>query len=260
MKKIFLLIILISQYCLANNDNLDCASNGLSFFPSEKEISLNSNFIIEGYAMSQKTIINLKDKMVYLEDKESNKIHLEIIEILKGEMNLTQAILKPKNQLKPNTTYFLRISNLNEIDKDELYKWNYNTNEKEPISWKTKNIIFSDLINENLEIEYSKNEATLYGCGPAIYSIFEVKNSPNIEVWYRTEVVNIKTNIKTTYILINYKTELKVGHGMCSGAFRFLEKSEYKLRFTPMNTDGKMNITTKWKKIKNPNNEKAFGF
>lgn len=260
MKKTLLLTIFLSQFCFGNIESFECSSAGLNYFPIKKEISLNSKFIIEGYAYSQKAINNLKDKKVYLEDYQKNKIELEIIEILRGEMELTQAILKPTKQLEPNTTYFLRISNLNKIDKENIYRWNSNTKKREPISWKTKSIIYDDLLNENLELEYYKDEATLYGCGPAVYSVFNIINTNKKEIWYKTEVVNIKTKSKTTYILVSTENKLSVGHGMCSGAFTFKEKGKYKVRFTPMNTDGKMNKPTKWITIENPNNEKAFGF
>ena len=260
MKKILLFTVLFSQFCFGNCKYFICASNGLTFYPTKKEISLNSKFIIQGYALSQKTINNLKENKVYLEDHQKNKIELEIIEILKGEMELTQAILKPKRQLEPNTIYSLRILDLNKIDRNSLYRWNSNRKKREPISWKTKDIIYNDLLNSNLELEYYKDEATLYGCGPAVYSVFNIKNVDEKEIWYRTEVVNIKTKSKTTYILVNKGNKLSVGHGMCAGAFTFKDKGKYKVRFTPMNTDGKMSKPTKWINIKNPNNEKAFGF
>lgn len=260
MKKILLLAILFSELCFANNSNVECSGTGLYFFPIESEISLNSKFIIEGYAFSQKTINNLKHKNVYLEDYNKNKIELEIIEILKGEMEITQAILKPKHQLLPNTTYFLKISELNEIDENNLYKWNSITNKREPIFWKTKDVVYNNLLNENLELEYYKDEATLYGCGPAVYSVFKIKNADKDEIWYKTEVVNIKTNRKTTYILVSKDEKLNVGHGMCAGAFTFSDHGKYKVRFLPMNKDGKINKPTRWITIKNPNNEKAYGF
>ncbi len=260
MKKLLLLAILIAQFCLANCHSSACAISALTFYPLKKEISVNSKFIIEGYAFSQKTIENLSDYKVYLEDNQKNKIMLEIVEILKGEMKLTQAILKPNQQLTPNTTYFLRIIGISDLDKNSLYKWNSDTEKREPISWITNNTILEDLISENLQLKYHQDKATLFGCGPEIYAIFNIKNSKNRETWYKTEVVSLKSNSKTTYILVTKEDKLNVGHGMCAGAFTFKDKGKYKIRFTPMNIETKMNKPTNWITIENPNNQNAFGF
>ena len=46
---------------------------------------------------------------------------------------------------------------------------------------------------------------------------------------------------------------------MCSGAFLFKEKGKYKVRFTPMNIDGKMNKKSQWITFDNPySNQKGF--
>ena len=47
-----------------------CRPNGLTFYPKQNEISLNSLFIIEGYLNSQTTIRSFENRNVYL---ESNK-------------------------------------------------------------------------------------------------------------------------------------------------------------------------------------------
>ena len=39
---------------------------------------------------------------------------------------------------------------------------------------------------------------------------------------------------------------------MCAGAFTFSEKGKYKVRFTPMNTNGKSLETTDWITFESP--------
>ena len=48
---------------------------------------------------------------------------------------------------------------------------------------------------------------------------------------------------------------------MCSGAFTFTRKGKYKVRFTPMNTDGKSLKTTGWRTFESPfmNDKSPFG-
>ena len=56
--------------------------------------------------------------------------------------------------------------------------------------------------------------------------------------------------------------KLKVGHGMCSGAFIFKQKGKYKVRFTPMNIDGQELTKTEWKTFESPfaSNKNKLGF
>ena len=259
IKKTFTIFLFIICNSLFSN-NFDCAMSAMTFLPEKKEISLNSMFIIEGYAMSQKTINSLKKRKVFLEDKNGETVELILLEILKGQMSLTQAIFKPKEQLKPNTKYFLKISNLTKNEKYELVKWNSETGKRQKVYWQTKNEKQVNLLNSNLKIDFKKSKVIHYGCGPSVNAIFKVNNKNKNEIWYRTEIVSLTTKLKKVYIIREWNGFLNVGHGMCSGAFTFNEKGKYKVRFTPMNTDGKMNKMTKWYVFDNPNNASSFGF
>ncbi|SHJ25627.1 hypothetical protein SAMN04488096_1224 [Mesonia phycicola] len=48
---------------------------------------------------------------------------------------------------------------------------------------------------------------------------------------------------------------------MCSGAFAFKKEGKYKVRFTPMNIDGKKSTTTDWITFESPfmNDKSIFG-
>ena len=101
----------------------ECSYRGMYFYPSTKEISLNSVFIIEGYADSQKTINSFKGRSIYLESESGELIELNLQEILTGKMNLTQAIFCPASELKPNTTYFLKYADQTENEGREMMKY-----------------------------------------------------------------------------------------------------------------------------------------
>jgi hypothetical protein len=218
-------------------------------------------FIIEGYTMSQKTIESFKKRAIFLESKNGETVELILQQILKGQMSLTQAIFKPKEELKPYTAYSLKFSNPSESEKREMLKWNAETKKNEPVYWKTSTIKNQNLLSSNLKIDFDKTEVIHYGCGPSSNAIFKVKNKKASEIWFKTEVIDLSTNTKTTYFIREWQGNLNVGHGMCSGAFTFNGKGKYKVRFTPMTTDGKMNKKTKWITFENPfNNQKGFGF
>ena len=258
MKKIIFLLLLS---CGIKTALADCSSNGMYFFPETKEISLNSMFIIEGYAFSQKTINSFKERTIYLESENGELIELNLQEILKGQMELTQAIFCPVSELKPNTTYFLKYSDQTENEEREMMQYNREKKEREKVYWKTTDKKAIETLNSNLNIEFENTEVVHYGCGPSANAIFNVKNKSESEIWYKTEVVDLGTNDKKIYYIKEWNGKLNVGHGMCSGAFIYNNKGKYKVRFTPMNTDGKSLKTTDWKTFESPfmNDKSPFG-
>lgn len=249
MKKIILLLVLTFgiKTVLA-----DCSSSGMYFFPETKEISLNSMFIIQGYFNSQKTINSFKNRTIYLESEKGERIELYVQEILKGQMYLTQALLCPVSELKPNTTYFLKYSDQTERETKEMKQWNSGKKEYEKVYWTTTDKKELKTLNSNLNVKFEKTEVIHYGCGPSANAVFDVKNKSESEIWYKTEVVDLSTNEKKVFYIKEWNGKLNVGHGMCAGAFTYNNKGKYKVRFTPMNTDGKSLKTTDWKTFESP--------
>lgn len=243
MKKIFLLIILIFGL---NNANADCASSGLYYFPKQKEISLNSMFIIEGYYNSQKIIEAFKKRKIYLASEKGETIQLILQNIFVGQMHLTQAVFKPVKELSPNTKYYLQYANQTKAEESEFEQWNSIKKKKERVYWITAEDKTTPLLDPKLTIEYKNSEVVFYGCGPATYAVFSITNKPDCEVWCKTEVIDLSTSKSSTYLINASKETLNVGHGMCSGAFVFNQKGKYKVRFTPMNNDGATLSTTNW--------------
>lgn len=258
MKKILLFLILTFGM---KSVFADCAGMGMQFFPSTKEISLNSMFIIQGYAFSQKTIKSFKERTVYLESESGELIELNLQEILTGQKQITQAIFRPISELKPNTKYFLKYSDETENEVREMTIYNREKKKREKVYWKTKDKKSIEKLNSNLTLEFEKTNVEHYGCGPEANAIFNINNKSESEVWYKTEVVDLTTNNKKVFYIKEWNDKLNVGHGMCSGAFTFKNKGKYKVRFTPMNIDGKSLKTTEWTTFDSPfiNDKSPFG-
>ncbi|MET2984087.1 hypothetical protein [Aureibaculum conchae] len=259
MKKIVLLLFLTMG---VKSVFAECAMSGMEFFPKQKEISLNSMFIIQGYAMSEKTIVTFKDRLIYLESENGDLIKLDLQEILIGQMSLTQAVFKPSVELKPNTIYFLKYADQTKRETREMAVYNREKEKNEKIYWKTTSKKFIGPLDFKLKISYEKSEVVHYGCGPSVNAIFKIKDTSKSEVWYKTEVVDLTTNQKTSFYEMESKGKLHVGHGMCAGGFTFNGKGKYKVRFTPMNADGETLKTTGWKTFDSPyvNDKMSFGF
>lgn len=230
----------------------------MSFFPASKEISLNSIFIIEGYASSQETIMSFTNRAVFLESNTGEIIELSLQELHKGQMELTQAVFHPKQELKPNTTYLLKYANQTEQETNELKRLNSEENGYETIHWTTTGRKSAPSLNVNLVLEFNKTEIIHYGCGPSANAVFTIKNKSTTEVWYKTEVVDIATEKKTTFYLLDHNGVLHVGHDMCAGAFQYNDTGKYKVRFTPMNTNGIALNTTDWITFDSPHTNSNF--
>jgi len=258
MKKILLLLLLTSGVVSAFSD---CTTMGMRFFPSTKEISLNSKFIIQGYADSQSIILSFKERAVYLESENGELIKLNLQEILTGELYLTQAIFYPTSELKPNTKYFLKYPDETENEIKQMTIYNNEDKEREKVYWKTTDKKMLDHLSPNLTLEFEKTDVIHYGCGPEANAIFKIKNNVASEIWYKTEVIEKETHKKTVFYIKECYGKLLVGHDMCAGAFTFKRKGEYKVRFTPMNIDGIPLKTTDWTTFQSPfeNDKNPFG-
>jgi len=226
--------------------------SGMEFFPEQKEISLNSMFIIQGYAFSQETISSFSERKIYLESNKGELIELNLQEILRGQKQLTQAIFCLSSELKPNTQYFLKYTDQTESEGREMMRYNRETHESEKVYWKTTDKKTLKTLHSTMSIEFEKTEVILSGCGPSAYAIFNVKNKSDFEVWYKTEVIDLNTNCKKVFYIQELDGKLNVGHDMCAGAFTYDYKSKYKVRFTAMNTDGKSLPKTEWKTFESP--------
>lgn len=240
----------------------ECGPFGMQFFPEQKEVGLNSMFIIQGFDMSQSTILSFKNRKVYLESEDGDCLELILQEILEGQMGVTQATFKPYYELRPNTTYFLKYENETEMERRSLNRFSFGKEDYNPVSWTTTNDRSMPLLNANLTITFDKTEVLPYGCGPAVHAVFNLKNTTITETWYKTEVIEITSNKRSVYYLKEWKNQLYIGHGMCSGPFIFAQNNKYKVRFTPMNTEGNSLKTTEWITFDSPwdNLKKPVGF
>ncbi|QED36677.1 hypothetical protein FK178_02640 [Antarcticibacterium arcticum] len=244
--------------------NYECTMSGIQFFPQQKEISLNPMFIVEGYAYSQPQIEALGTREVYLETDDGEKIILELKGILRGQMMLTQAIFKPVQSLLPNRKYYLKLSA--KPDEDILKNFNQRYNplkkEDEMVYWETTGLQNAAPLDKNLKIVFAETNVQFYGCGPEANAIFNISEKANAQIWFKTEVMDLTTGKLTTYYIQEWKGKLYVGHNMCSGAFTYNKKGNYKVRFTPMNIDGRELNTTSWTTFASPylNAEDPWGF
>lgn len=226
MKQI--LIFLIS-FLYTVSTYAECSNDGLWIFPNGKTIKQNTIFIVDGYADSQEIVLGLNQKYnVYLKSGEK-KIKLLVTEICFGQFYMTQAILKPETELEPDLEYVVYI------DHDILRKDN-----NELASYKV--VAEKDTQKPKLSSKPKELQKTLvqYGCGPSIHVVFSNPAEDESEIIVRTTVKNLKTGKETTYYIQPDGDKIKIGHGMCSGAFSFDENEHYEVEFSFVDTSGNL--------------------
>ncbi|MEO9952321.1 hypothetical protein [Nonlabens sp.] len=251
MKNIACFLILVISIQLSR---ADCSAHELNSYPDQGELLLNSMLIMEGYAMDQKLIMGLEDSYLYLKDSEGFIIDLHLQEILKGQYGLTQAIFYPCKSLQLNENYKLVYSDQNDNNIKVLGKKIGFKN----FSWKAVKGKSKKIGDSELEIKFESNSFMDLGCGSAEFACFKILKDDQYIKWYRTEVVNLKTNESSSYYLKSKDATLIVGHGMCAGAFSFEAKTCYKVQFTPVTNQGELLESAEWIEFESPNYANNF--
>jgi hypothetical protein len=230
MKAIYTITIVFFLSC---NLFAICDYDGISLWPKKKEISFNSLFIIQGYGDSQDLIKELgKKKKVYLRCG-NDKIYLDVLKLNIGQMSLTQAILKPRTKLIAGNSYSMYIEGINQNDYDNFIRNN--------TTWEVNNSV--DTISPQWKSQpgYLNSNITPFGCGPAVGVRFSGEIVDRSDVWVYAKVKDLRENTTAEYYIIPDSLGLTIGHGMCSGAFYFLEKNYYEASFSLMDINGNFN-------------------
>jgi hypothetical protein len=236
-----LLTLLLAFFCITTVF-ADCAGSGFSVFPNGKTIMQNSIFVIDGYAESQHVILELNKKHNIFLKSGNKKVKLLVTEICVGQFYLTQALLKPETELEAGLEYTLIIDNLPEYEN--LKRYNNTTHNFEPITFRVesgtdnaKPILLTQPVEKDKSLVH-------FGCGPSIHVVFNNPAKDDSEIIVRTTVKNLMTGKETNYYILLENDLIRVGHGMCSGAFVFDNGNNYEVEFSFMDASGNL---TSWK-------------
>ncbi|MFI5148091.1 MAG: hypothetical protein ACHQRM_00040 [Bacteroidia bacterium] len=234
-RKLFFLLL-----CLLNiNGFSKCAYDGISFWPKGKTIRANSILVITGYGGSQHIIDSLNTKYSIYLKTGNKKIKLSVRETLKSEFHLTQAVLVPEEKLIPGLDYKVCIDRLTEHNL--LEQWDAGSNTRKPFSWIAVADKTADAPAWISQPSVLKNTFCMFGCGPEVFVHlgFSVRDTSDFLI--KTTVTNETTKKSTTYYLSpeKSKTEVLLGHGMCSGAFNLELNGAYEASFSLMDITGR---------------------
>lgn len=219
----------------------ECTMSGLSIFPHSGSISKNQIFVIEGYSMSQQTILGLNKKYSIYLKSGNKKIKLIVTELCIGQYNLTQVIVKPEELLEMGKEYTIIIDSLPKFER--LHQINTLTKKYEPFKYTVKTDVDTQSPKVNGNPFELKKKFAQYGCGPSMYVVFSNPAKDQSPLLVKTSVKNLLTGHTATYYLLPKDEQIKVGHDMCSGAFDFDESEFYEVSFSFMDSSGNI---TKW--------------
>ncbi len=215
---------------LAGNLFADCQMSGLFVFPKGNTIRQNPVFVLDGFGFSEHTIEGLnKDYPVYLQAGDI-KVPLIVREMHKGQFELTQAVLVPADTLIAGLAYSLRIDGMPAYDNLDRHSGGGTWTVIEGFDTLTPVM--------NARPKEMKKILELYGCSPVSYVVFNCPVMDGSELIVRTTVKNLKTGMETVYYIETDGMEIKVGHDMCLGAFKFNDGDRYELEFDFMDASG----------------------
>jgi hypothetical protein len=252
------IILLFSLTFLLNEPPYPCHSYEIFVWPYYKnEISINSKFIINGLTDSQSTIKLLnKNYPIYLESKRQ-KVKLTVVEIHEGKYDITQAVLRPEEELIKGETYTLHIENLNKSEEECLTRWDSYTKTMKPKTW------FVTIDKDTTEPiwdhkpRFKEQQINHFMAGIEVWSIFKFGVVEQTPMTVETELHDITTNEKVIqYVPLRENGELHVGHNACNGAFLYFHNHEYEIRFRMMDSSGNKDRNwTEWISLENPLNK-----
>lgn len=241
------LLTTLMLFLLAFEIHADCAMNGLSIYPSGKIINQNSIFILTGYGGSKDVIIGLNKKYATYLKCGNTKVKLNVLETNVGQFQLTQAVLKPESELVAGLEYQFVIDSLPIYEG--LGDYDRTTNNYLPLLFKVSKV--RDLEKPKIlsQPRLLRKTYVPFGCGPAVYAVFNKSVTDKSGVIVKTKLKNLSTGTETIFYISPYGNEILVGHDMCSGGFYLGYSNHFEVEFSFMDSSGN---TTSWtrKKIK----------
>ena len=244
---LFFLGIILSTSALA-----DCMSSGIWVYPKGGTLVKNSLFFIEGYYYDQEKVRDFgKGTHAYLVNGDS-KIELETVQLYEGMMHLTTAVMKPSSTISSKRAYHLLIED-EEGNEEYIKEYDGRNHKWHKIFWKIADKEDTSSPSWEQEPTFEKTDYVAFGCGPAVNALFNAQLSDQSKTFVVTEVKNLTAEESNTYLLNIEGNTLSIGHGMCSGAFKYKEKHKYAVRFKLMDICGNENEEwTEWTNFKNP--------
>ncbi|WP_235299822.1 hypothetical protein [Portibacter marinus] len=230
-----------------------CGS-ALVVYPEITELDINGKIIFEG--LGHGNYFEIFEKLdsnysIYIRSGE-HKVRLIKEELVKGQFLWTQVVFKLEEELIEGRVYELFVKNLSLEDHRFLnLTRRYANGKRGIIKWQAKKSPNSDKVESLNKIKDHQLKVIHYGCGPSVETVFKL-STPNKNPQYLiVEISEVNTGRTFKYYIIPKDNLLTVGHGMCSGPFRFKHNNSYKIRFGTKNEEDDIEWLD-WRNCPNP--------
>ena len=194
--------------------------------------------MIQGYGSTQNYFNRITEAHPLMLVGPDHRVELEVVEKLKGQVSLTQWILKPKELLKTGRTYVLRFDHPNQGYRNDFRIYDYDLSLYRPPHWTVSGKPDTDVPEWEREPYFARSSFRKFGCGNKMLAHFYMHVKDASELLFKVEVMDESTGKSGIYYLTEEDQVVKIGRGMCSGAFDFQEERKYKARFQLMDACG----------------------
>lgn len=221
----------------------DCAGSGIYFWPADYSLTPNSFIVVTGYASSEELVLGLGTKYeVFLENK-SEKIKLVPVQTEVGGFHLSQIALKPEKELALGSSYQYVVYGADDNSfLDQVY--NYTKGKREPVFFnvsKKPETIPPAWIKKP---EFVKSEYIPFGCGPGKWIKYHFQIEETSNFLFRINLTHVINKSSVTFSITAEEGFLLIGHGMCSGAFEFIDGDNYEFTVDLIDECGNVTLWT----------------
>lgn len=213
----------------------DCIYWGIWCWPSGNMISKNPVLVIDFHGHSERLVAQLNKKNgIYLQS-DRQKIPLAVLSINAGVL-FTQAVVKPVQELTIDQTYRLVIDSSARFEQPA--RMNRRRNEEHSAVWTVVDHTDSQQPGWVQTPKFLSRTFTQLGCGPESWINFSFSVRNNSAFLVSATVKDISSGETKKYLIPVYDSTIRVGRGMCGGAFEIREKTNYQVSFALMDESG----------------------
>jgi len=215
---------------LASNSAARCLSHSFEVWPpSRATVPTNFRIVISMSGTAQTLADSLSVRKPRLVAK-GHTVSLSLVEVSHGAVNVAQVVLRPKDELRPDTVYMLKLDNRSHPKPNEP--------DLPVLSWRTGRAIDGEAPRWSTAPKTLESQYHEYGCGPESQVEVEIGVADANDVLIQAEVRNPANGSVQRFLVRPKDGRLLVGHGMCTGPFQLDREASYQVGLTAVDTSG----------------------
>ena len=222
-------ILLITQVCDAK------CGGAIEVYPRGKTVNTSGHIIIEahGWSKSHELLNQLGGKYRIYLFSDFEEIDLVKKDFKRGDKSWSQVLLTPIRELTVGLEYVL-VAEISNPD-DELYlnlKRMPRHGGMGRARWTVVENSTGTKTSNSIETTLKSSRIQKFGCVPAVENSYTTNDEIKNDQFILTQILEIESGKLTEFYVIKTNDELRVGHGMCSGPYKFAQNNSYKIRFS----------------------------